>query len=330
MRRRAFIAGLGSAAAWPAVGRAQQRSPQYRIGHLAIAAPTDNPPPHPANWSGFVQGLSEAGFTEGQNISFEHRSAHDQPDRFPQLAAELANLNVNAIFARGTWALRAAKNATGAIPIIGIDLEADPVEAGLVASISRPGGNITGLFLDLSELSGKHLQIIKEIIPGASRVAVLGDPVINAPQFREMERVARALATQTKVLETVNGFADLGHAFELAQAWQAAAVVVLSNPLNLAYRSQIADLAKNARLPTMFLYQAHVHAGGLISYGPDLPDMFRRCGLYMGRILDGTRPADLPIERPARFELVINLKSANTLGITIPPTLLARADEVIE
>jgi putative ABC transport system substrate-binding protein len=329
MKRRAFIAGVGGVMASRSVGLAQQRRSQYRIGHLAIAAPTDNPPPPPANWSGFVQGLSEAGYTEGQNISFEHRSAHDQPDRFPQLAPELADLKVNAIFARGTWALKAAKNATRTIPIIGIDLEADPVEAGLVASISRPGGNITGLFLDLSELSGKHLQILKEIIPGASRVAVLGDPVINAPQFREMERVARALATQTK-LETVNGFADLGHAFELAQAWQAAAVVVLSNPLTLAYRSQIADLAKNARLPTMFLYQAHVHVGGLISYRPDLPDMFRRCGLYMGRILDGTKPADLPIERPARFELVINLKTANTLGVTIPPTLLARADEVIE
>jgi putative ABC transport system substrate-binding protein len=237
---------------------------------------------------------------------------------------------VNTIFARGTWALKAARNATQTIPILGIDLEADPVEAGLVASISRPGGNITGLFLDLSELSGKHLQILKEIIPGASRVAVLGDPVINAPQFREMERVASALATQTKSLEIANGFDDLDHAFKLARAWQATAVVVLSNPLTLAYRTQLAEFAKNTNLPTMFLYRAHVSAGGLISYGPDLPDMFRRCGVYMGRILDGTKPADLPIERPARFELVINLKTANTLGVTIPPSLLARADEVIE
>jgi putative ABC transport system substrate-binding protein len=274
--------------------------------------------------------LSEAGYTEGRNISFEHRSANGQPDRFPQLAAELVSAKVNAIFARGTWALRAARNATQTIPIIGIDLEADPVEAGLVASISRPGGNITGLFLDLSELSGKHLQILKEIIPGASRVAVLGDPVINAPQFREMERVASALATQTKTLETANGFSDLGHAFKLARAWQAAAVVVLSNPLNLAYRTQLAEFAKNTNLPTMFLYRAHVSAGGLISYGPDLPDMFRRCGAYMGRILDGTKPADLPIERPARSELVVNLKTAQALAVKVPETVLARADEVIE
>jgi putative tryptophan/tyrosine transport system substrate-binding protein len=330
MRRRAFIAGLGSAAAWPAVGRAQQRSPQYRIGHLAIAAPTDNPPPPPANWSGFVQGLSEAGYTEGLNISFEHRSAHDQPDRFPQLAAELAGLKVNAIFARGTWALKAARNATRTIPIVGIDLEADPVEAGLVASISRPGGNITGLFLDLSELSGKHLQLLKDILPGTSRVAVLGDPAINALQLRELERVGRSLGVQTKAVEAAKNSADLDGAFEAAKNWRADGLIVLSNPLNLAYRSRIGTLAVQAGLPTMYLYRPHVQAGGLISYGPDLPDMFRRCGVYVGRILGGTKPADLPIERPSRFELVVNLKTAKALGITIPETILVRADEVIE
>ena len=154
MRRRAFIAGLGGAAAWPLVTRAQTKTPRYRIGHLAIAAPTDNPPPPPANWAGFMQGLSEAGYLEGQNITFEYRSAHDQPDLFSALAAELAGLKVDVIFARGTWALRGAKNATRTIPIVGIDLEADPVEAGLVASIARPGGNITGLFLDLSNAAG--------------------------------------------------------------------------------------------------------------------------------------------------------------------------------
>jgi putative ABC transport system substrate-binding protein len=162
MRRRDFITLIGgSAAAWPLAARAQQPA-RYRIGHLAIAAPTDTPPPPPANWGAFVQGLREAGYTEGQNIAFEHRSAHDQPELFPKLAFELASLKVDAIFARGTWALAAAKNATRMIPIVGIDLEIDPVEAGLVASIARPGGNITGLFLDLSEVSGKHLQILKE------------------------------------------------------------------------------------------------------------------------------------------------------------------------
>jgi putative ABC transport system substrate-binding protein len=168
MKRRRFLGVLAGAAAWPLAARAQQ-SARYRIGHLAIAAPTDTPPPPPANWNAFIQGLREAGYMEGQNVAFEHRSAHDQPELFPKLALELASLNVDVIFARGTWALAAAKNATRAIPIAGIDLEIDPVEAGLVASIARPGGNITGMFLDLSELSGKHLQFLREIIPGTSR-----------------------------------------------------------------------------------------------------------------------------------------------------------------
>jgi putative ABC transport system substrate-binding protein len=329
MKRRTFIAAPGGAAAWPLAVWAQQNA-RYRIGHLAIAAPTDSPPPPPANWDGFVQGLREVGYVEGQNISFEHRSAHDQPDLFPKLAAELADLKVDVIFARGTWALAAAKNATRMIPIVGIDLEIDPVAAGLVASIARPGGNITGLFLDLSELSGKHLQLLKDIIPGTSRVAVLGDPAINALQLRELERVGRSLAVQTKAVEAAKNSADLDGAFEAAKNWRADGLIVLSNPLNLAHRSRIGTLAVQAGLPTMYLYRPHVQAGGLISYGPDLPDMFRRCGVYVGRILGGTKPADLPIERPSRFELIVNLKTAKALGITIPETILVRADEVIE
>ena len=275
MKRRQFITLLGgAAAAWPLAARAQQPA-RYRIGHLAIAAPTDIPAPPPANWNALVQGLAEAGYVEGRNITFEHRSAHDQPELFPKLALELASLKVDVIFARGTWALRAAKNATRTIPIVGIDLEIDPVRAGVVASIARPGGNITGLFLDLSELSGKHLQILKEIIPRTSRVAVLGDPDINAPQLRELERVAQALSMQIRMVEVKN--ADgLDGAFNTAQNWRGDALIVLSNPLNLAYRARIADLAAKAGLPTIYLYRAHVAAGGLISYGPDLPDMFRR------------------------------------------------------
>jgi putative tryptophan/tyrosine transport system substrate-binding protein len=329
VKRREFITLLtGVAAAWPLVARAQQPA-RYRIGHLAIAAPTDTPPPPPANWDAFVQGLREAGYVEGRNIAFEHRSAHDQPELFPKLASELASFNVDAIFARGTWALAAAKNATHTIPIVGIDLEIDPVEAGLVASIARPGGNITGLFLDLSELSGKHLQILKEIIPAISRVGVLGDSKINAPQLRELKRVAQSLTLQIQTVE-FNDAANLEGAFDSAKNWGADALIVLSNPLNLAYRTRIGELAAKARLPTIYLYRPHVDAGGLISYGPDLPDMFRRAGGYIGRILGGTKPADLPIERPARFEMVVNLRTAKTLGMTIPETLLVRADEVIE
>src|SRR5258705_9782986 len=218
MKRREFITLLGGAAAWPLGARAQQ-PPRYRIGHLAIAAPTDTPPPPPANWDAFVQGLREIGYTEGQNIAFEHRSAHDQPELFPKFALELANLKVEVIFARGTWALAAAKNATRTIPIVGIDLEVDPVEAALVVSIARPGGNITGLFLDLSELSGKHLEILKEIIPGTSRVAVLGNPDINATQLRELARVAQSLAVQTRAVELTNA-TDLDGAFDTAKDWR--------------------------------------------------------------------------------------------------------------
>src|SRR5436305_8952937 len=215
MRRREFITLIGAAAAWPLGARAQ-RPARHRIGHLAIAAPTDTPPPPPANWDAFVQGLREAGYMEGQNIAFEHRSAHDQPELFPKLALELASLKVDVIFARGTWALAAARDATRTIPIVGIDLEIDPVEAGLVASIARPGGNITGLFLDLSELSGKHLQILKEIIPKTSRVAVLGNPDINAAQLRELERVAQLVTLQTQAVELKNA-TDLEGAFSTAK-----------------------------------------------------------------------------------------------------------------
>jgi putative ABC transport system substrate-binding protein len=329
MRRREFVKLAGAVAAlWSLPVRAQ-RTVVYRIGHLAIAAPTDAPPPPPSNWEAFAQGLREAGYREGENIAFEHRSAHDKPELFSELATELVSLNVDAIFARGSWAWWAAKNATGTIPIVGIDLEIDPVEAGLVSSIARPGGNITGLFLDLSELSGKHLQILKEIFPKTARVGVIGSANVNASQLRELDKVARAIGLQTLAID-FTADTSLESVFAGAKQWGADALIVLSNPFNLANRIRIAELAASANLPTMYLYRAHVDAGGLVSYGPDLPDMFRRCGSYVARILDGTKPADLPIERPTRFDLIVNLRTARTLGLTIPEIILARADEVIE
>ena len=221
------------------------------------------------------------------------------------------------------------EDATRTIPIVGIDLEIDPVEAGLVTSIARPGGNITGMFLDLSELSSKHLQLLKEIMPRTSRIAVLAHPDINASQLRELNRVAIPLSVDIRAVDVKNA-TDLDGAFDAAKNWHADALIVLSNPLSLAYRSRIGDLAEKTVLPTIYLYRAHVDAGGLVSYGPDLPDMFRRCGGYVGRILGGSKPADLPIQRPARFELVVNLKTAKVLGITIPETILVRADAVLE
>ena len=213
------------------------------------------------------RGCARPATLEGSNIAFEHRSAHGQPERFSNLALDLVNLKADVIFARGTWALAAARSATKTIPIVGIDLEIDPVDAGLVQSIARPGGNITGLFLDLSELSGKHLQILKEVIPGTSRVAILGDPDINAPQIRELERIAQSLSMRTQIIGMKND-AALHDAFNTAVNWQADAFIVLSNPLTLAYRTRIAEAAAKARLPTIYLYRAHVTAGGL--YPTDL------------------------------------------------------------
>jgi putative ABC transport system substrate-binding protein len=329
MERRGFLCFVGGLLASRVAARAQAGK-VYRIGHLVIASPNDLPPPPPANWNAFVEGLSESGYAEGKNIVFEHRSAHGNPTLFPNLAAELSERKVDVIFARGTWALNAAKDATSTIPIVGIDLEIDPVASGLVESVARPGRNVTGLFLDLSELSGKHLQILREIAPGMSRVAFLGDPAINKSQLGELERVAGSLSVETRLLDPVQGAADAERAFEEAKRWGAHAVVVLSNPLLLAFRTLITGLASRAALPAIHLYRVYVHAGGLISYGPDLPDMFRRCGVYVARILGGAKAGDLPIERPARFELALNVKAAKALNLRIPETIMVRADEVIE
>jgi ABC-type uncharacterized transport system substrate-binding protein len=203
------------------------------------------------------------------------------------------------------------------------------VESGLVSSIARPGGNVTGLFLDLSELSGKHLQLLKEILPSTSLIGVIGSANVNASQFRELDRVAQSLGLQTLAID-FTAATSLESVFAGAKYRGADALIVLSNPLNLANRVRIAELAASANLPTIYLYRPHVDAGGLVSYGPDLPDMFRRCGSYVARILGGTKPADLPIERPTKFELIVNLRTARALGITIPEIILARADEVIE
>ena len=310
----------------PVVAAAQPAGKAWRVGVLTTGNPHSAPP---ANWDGFLQGLRESGYVEGQNIAIEQRYAEGKPELFPDRAADLVRLKVDIIFARGPWAVSAAKAATRTIPIIGLDLESDPISDGFVKSLARPGGNITGMFLDLAELSGKQLQILKEIIPKLSRVAILGDSAVNASQLRELRMVARSLAVQTQALE-MKSSKDLESAFEAANKGRATALIVLSNPLTLASRAQIGDMATKRRLPTMYLYRAHVDSGGLISYGPDLPDMFRRCGEYVGRILGGAKPSELPVERPVKFDLVINLKTANALGLTIPQSVLVRADEIIQ
>ena len=320
MRRRDFIALLGgSAAAWPLAASAQQR--RYLIGHLAIAVPTDTPPPPPANWNAFVQGLREAGYTEGRNIEFEHRSAHDQPELFPKLASELADLKVDVIFA--AWHLGfGSRQKRDAHDPNRRDRPRNRSCGGGIGSEHREAGkqhhwNVSGPFgverKAPANPQGSHTWNVSRHRSGGSQ--------------HQCSAISRAGAGSSlpRTSDSSCGIEERHEprrCFRRGKNWGADALIVLSNPLSLAHRVRIGELAAKAGLPTIYLYRAHVSAGGLISYGPDLPDMFRRCGGYVGRILGGTKPADLPIERPARFELVVNLKTAKALGITIPETIL--------
>jgi putative ABC transport system substrate-binding protein len=246
-----------------------------------------------------------------------------------EFAADLVRLNVDAILARGPAAVVAVNNATRTIPMVALDLESDPSAAGFVRSLAQPGGNITGLFLDLPELSGKQLQLLKEVVPQLSRVAVLGDPALNGPQFRAAEFAARALGMHLQSLE-VRATSDFNRALEDATRGRAKAVLLLSSPLVFAQRAQIGALAIEKRLPTESMFVEFAEAGGLMAYGPSVREMYRRCAIYVGKILQGAQPGVLPVERPERFELVINRKTAKTLGLTVPPSVLLRADRVIE
>jgi putative ABC transport system substrate-binding protein len=320
MRRREFIALLGSAViARPVAARAQQRAKRPRIGVLGLT-----PPIYSTNQA-FRQGLGQ--FNDADNLI--ERDAAGRPERLPELAAELVQLNVDVIFARGPAALAAAKNATSIIPIVAVDFESDPVALGFVKSLAQPGGNITGVFLDLPELSGKQVELLKEAFPQISRIAILGDPVLNAPQFRATDLAAQAFAIQSESLE-VRVVADFDIAFDAAKRGHAEAIVLLSSPLVFSHKAQIGALGLSKRLPVISLFVELAEAGGFMAYGPSLPESFQRCGRYVEKILQGAKPGELPIERPERFQLVINFKTAKMLGLTIPPLLLARADEVIE
>jgi len=266
---------------------------------------------------------------EGRNVLIEYRDADGKPERLPQIAGELIRLNVDVIFARGAGAVSAAKQATKRLPIVAIDLESDPVAAGFVRKLAQPGGNITGVFLDLPELSGKQLELVKEVIRPLSRVAVLGDPVLNAPQFQATEAAARALAIQAQLFE-LRVSKDVDAALEGASKRQANAVLLLSSPLVFHHRAEIGDLAVKRRLPAVSMFMEFAEAGGLMAYGPSLREAFRRCGAYVSRILKGANPGELPVERPTKFELVINAKTARALGLTIPESVRQRADQIIE
>jgi putative tryptophan/tyrosine transport system substrate-binding protein len=306
-------------------GEAQQRGKIPRIGILVgstAASVADR-------IEAFRQGLRERGYTEGQNITIEYRYAEGKLVRLSELAAELVHLKIDAIVTTGPAATRPAKEATTTIPIV-MTFDDDPVGNGFVASLARPGGNITGLTTLWHDLTGKRLELLKEIVPKLSRVAVLGISINpgNAQALRETELAAAAFGLRVQYLE-VRNLMDLEAAFREANKERADAILILPSPILNSNRTQLVEFAARSRIPTIYHIPEFVADGGLISYGVNSRDLFRRAATYVDKILKGAKPADLPVEQPAKFELVINLKAAKQIGLTIPPNVLARADKVI-
>jgi len=296
-----------------------------RIAYLALA-----PGPWAVSSEAFGQGLRELGYVEGQNIILEYRWSAGNVDRLRENAAELVRLGVHVIVTGGPLATRAAKDMTPTIPIV-MARDFDPVADGFVASLGRPGGNITGVTALTRELSGKRLELLKDTVPGMARVAILWNPVevSAARQLRDTEEAARVLGLQVQSLE-VRGLDDFEGAFEAALKGRADGLTVLAGPVTEFHRARLVDLAEKSRLPTIYWDRVFAEAGGLMSYAASSRDMNRRAAYYVDRILKGGKPADLPVEQPTKFELVINLKTAKALGLTIPPTLLFQADEMIK
>ena len=329
MDRRAFIGVVTfSLLGAPLSADAEQSGKVFRIG-LLMNLPSTNREATTL-WGAFFQGLRELGYVEGRNITIESRVSEGKYERLPGFAAELVRLGVDVIVAPSSEPVFAAKQTTRTIPIV-MTSNPDPVGSGLVASLARPGGNVTGLSLFLPEITGKQLELLKEIVAGVARVAVLWNPTNQT--HRRMLDVAKIAARSLRVqLQTLEARApdDFEGAFAAMTRERAGAVVVLRDGMFLLHRKRIADLAAKRRLPTMYGGNDEVDSGGLVAYGPSIRDSFRRAAVYVDKILKGAKPADLPVEQPTMFELVINLKTAKALGLTIPPSLLARADQVIE
>jgi ABC-type uncharacterized transport system substrate-binding protein len=305
----------------PLAAGAQQAGRVYRIGFLR------NGPPPKTFINGFRKGLRELGHEEGQSISIEYGLA-PSADQLPGVAAELVRLNVDVILASGTPPVPAAKSATNAIPIVFV-ASIDPVATGIVASLARPGGNVTGLAGIHADLMGKRLELLREAVPRLSRVAVLSHAANpgNAQYIKQGELAAQALGLQLQIV-AVRDAGDLERAY--TEARRAGAVVQLDDVLFTTHRRRVVELAARHQLPAMYGFREFVDAGGLMAYGPDYPDLYRRAATYVDKILKGANPADLPVEQPTKFEFVINLKTAKALGLTIPQSVLARADEVIQ
>ena len=329
MDRRAFLGTVaGSLLVVPLAAEAQQAGKVPRVGFLSGGSRSDSVQ---RAVDEVRQGLRELGYVEGQTIAIEYRWAEGKEERFPDLASELIRLEVDVIFAAVAAAVRAARHATKTIPIVTV--VNDPVAAGFVASLARPGGNITGLSMMSPAVVGKQLELLRQVVPKISRVAVLANPTNpgNAAQLRQAEVVARALGMRLQPLEA-RSLSEIDSAFAAMTRERADALLVLLDPrlARPAQRERIAELAARSRLPAMYALRLYVEAGGLMAYGADIFDLYRRSAIYVDKILKGAKPGDLPIEQPTKFELVINLKTAKALGLTIPPALLQRADQVIE
>jgi putative ABC transport system substrate-binding protein len=306
--------------------QAQQPGRVPRIGFLGATSSSANA----ARVEAFLQGLRDLGYVEGKNIIIEYRYAEGKAGRLSELTAELVRLNVDVIVSVGPAVTRRVKEATVTIPIV-MGFDNDPVGSGFVASLARPGGNITGLSTLSPEISGKRLELLKEIIPKLSRVAALGTSTQpgNAQMLKEAELAAGAFGVQIQHLD-VQGPKDIELVFRAASNGRAQAILVLSSPVLFSERKQVSDLAGKNRLPAIYPQSEYVEDGGLMTYGVSIPDLFRRAATYVDKILKGRKPADLPVEQPTKFEFIINLKAAKQIGLTIPPNVLARADRVIK
>jgi putative ABC transport system substrate-binding protein len=328
MERRTFLALVpGSLLAAPLIAQAQPAGKVWRIGVLSSGSPSARAV---ARIDAFKRGLRELGYVEGRNIVIESRWGEGKYETLPGLAAELVRLKMDVILTAAVPAIRAAKEATSTIPIV-MAVVVDPVETGLVASFARPGGNITGLSVRTPELVGKQLGLLKEIVPKASRVAVLWNPgnLGNPPQLRAAELAARTLGMRLQSLEARNP-REIDSAFAAMTKEAAAALVVLVDVMFIDHRTRIADLAATRRLPAVYGSLEHVESGGLMAYAPNFVDNYGRAAVFVDKILRGANPGDLPIEQSTKFELVINLKTAKALGLAIPRSVLLQADRVIE